>query len=287
MKRLAIIIGLLLAGSSPAPGQQDTLSGALTFHASFDRGVDAARAAGDPRLYWASSFKERASAKPGLPDDGTVRRVDGRGVFGGALQFTKKGSPVVFFRGAGNMPYESANWSGTVSFWLSVDRENELEAGFCDPLQITPRAWNDAALFVEFEKRPGSVPFRLGAYADFEVWNPEKRRFADILAEDRPLITVDDAPFSRGRWTHVAFTFQNFNSKRADGEVRLYIDGRPHGALVQRVQTFTWDPRDNVIALGLNYVGWLDELSTFNRALTEAEVAALHRLPGGVASLLR
>jgi hypothetical protein len=286
MKRLAIV-GLLLAGSTLAVGQEDTLARALSFHASFDRGVDAARAGGDPRLYWAPSFKERASAKPGVPDDGTVRRVDGRGVFGSALQFTKKGSPIVFYRGAGNMPYEAANWQGTVSFWLSVDRENELEDGFCDPLQITPRAWNDAALFVEFEKRPDSVPFRLGAYADFDVWNPGKRRFADIPAQERPLITVDDPPFSRGRWTHVAFTFQNFNTKRADGMVRLYIDGRPHGELGQRVQTFTWNPEENVIALGLNYVGLFDELSTFNRALADAEVAALHRLPGGVSSLLR
>ena len=286
MKRL-VIVGLLSAASTLAVGQEDTLTKALSFHASFDRVVDAVRAGGDPRLYWAPSFKERASAKPGLPDDGTVRSVDGRGVFGGALQFTKKGSPIVFYRGAGNMPYEAADWSGTVSFWLSVDRENELEAGFCDPLQITPRAWNDAALFVEFEKRPGSVPFRLGAYADFEVWNPEKRRFADIPAQERPLITVDDPPFSRSKWTHVAFTFLNFNTMRADGVVRLYIDGRLRGELGQRLQTFTWNPEENAIALGLNYVGLFDELSTFNRALADAEVAALHRLPGGVASLLR
>ena len=48
-------------------------------------------------------------------------------------------------------------------------RKGQLEPGFCDPVQITPRAWNDAAFFVEFEKRPESIPFRLGVYADLGV----------------------------------------------------------------------------------------------------------------------
>lgn len=259
----------------------------LTFHASFDGQLDAAHAAGDPKLYWAPSMKQRQEAKPGLPEGGSIVAARGTGKFGDALQFTKKASPLVFFRGARNMPFQPSNWTGTVSFWLSVDPETQLEPGFCDPVQITPRAWNDAAFFVEFEKRPEAIPFRLGVYADLQVWNPDKRRFADIPAHERPLVTVQDPPFDQGKWTHVAFTFQNFNTGRPDGVARLYLDGKARGELSPRKQSFTWDPDQNMIWLGLSYIGLLDELSIFDRALSADEIGVLYGLQNGVTSLVR
>jgi hypothetical protein len=98
----------------------------------------------------------------------------------------------------------------------------------------------------------------------------------------RPLVSVNDPPFARSRWTHVVFTFEQFNTGRSDGVARLYLDGAPAGALTARQQTFTWNPGDTLIALGLNYIGLLDELSIFNRALTGEEIRTLHALPGGV-----
>jgi hypothetical protein len=284
----ALAVGAALAaGIGAAAGQHLPLREALTFHAPFDGKGDAAYAAGDPRLYSAPSFKQRADARPGLPDGDGALIAAGAGRFGDALRFTRKAAPLVFFRGARNMPYEAQGWSGTVSFWLSVDPAGELEPGFCDPVQITPRSWNDAAFFVEFEKRPDSIPFRLGVYADLHVWNPEKRRFADIPPEERPLVTVDDPPFGAGKWTHVVFTFERFNSGRPDGVARLYLDGALRGELAPRQQSFTWDPEQNTIALGLNYIGLLDELSIFNRALGADEIRTLYALDGGIGSLVR
>ena len=185
------------------------------------------------------------------------------------------------------MAYEPKNWNGSVSFWLSVDPATELDPGFCDPVQITPRAWNDAAFFVEFEKRPESIPFRLGVYADLAVWNPKNRKFEEIPAEERPLVTVEKPPFARGKWTHVVFTFERFNTGQPDGQARLYLDGRAAGDLSPRLQTFTWDADRTAVALGLSYIGLLDELSLFSRALSPTEVEALHGLAGGVPALLR
>jgi hypothetical protein len=253
----------------------DALRKALTFHASFDGRVAASNAAGDPALYWMPTLKQRQEMKPGLPASGEVQHAIGAGRVGDALRFTSRKSPVVFFQGNRNFAYASANWSGTVSFWLSTDPERQLEPGFCDPVQITPRAWNDAAFFVEFEKRPDGIPFRLGAYADLRVWNPTNRRFADIPAAERPLVAVDNPPFAAGTWTHVLFTFDRFNTGQADGVVRLYLNGEPRGALSPRQQTFTWDPEQTIIALGLNYIGMIDELSSFNRVLTDVEIRTL------------
>jgi hypothetical protein len=168
-----------------------------------------------------------------------------------------------------------------------VDPGKELEPGFCDPVQITPRSWNDGAFFVEFEKRPESIPFRLGVYADLNVWNPAGRPFADIPHGERPLVTVERPPFGPDRWTHVAFTFERFNTSRKDGVVHLYLDGEPKGSLSPRQQTFTWDVEANVIALGLGYIGLLDELTIFDRALDDGEVRALHQLENGLTPLVR
>ena len=267
--------------------QDGALRQAIVFHASFDGAPDAQRAAGDPKLYWAPSMKQRGEAKPGLPVSGEVALAKGEGRFGDAVRFTARKSPIVFFRGAANMPYAASNWNGTVSFWLNVDPEGKLEPGFCDPIQITDSAWNDAAFFVEFEKRPESIPFRLGAYADTSVWNPENRKFEEIPAGDRPLVTVDKHPFRAGRWTHVVFTFERFNTGKADGIARLYLDGRPQGELKGRRQTFTWDPEAAVVALGLGYIGLFDELTIFNRILRDDEIQSIHVMERGISSLIR
>ena len=277
----------LVSGTS-LPQTQETGAGlrqALTFHAPFDGSTSAARAGGDATLHWAPSMKEREQAQAGLPPGGEVQHARGAGRFGDALRFTQPKSPLVFFRAARNMPFEASDWDGSVSFWLRVDPQTQLEPGFCDPVQITPRAWNDAAFFVEFEKRPEGIPFRLGVYADLGVWNPTKRKFDEIPAAERPLVTVTDPPFSGDAWTHVVFTFERFNTGRPDGIARLYLNGEPRGTLGPRLQTFTWDPEGTVIGLGLGYIGLLDELSIFDRALRPDEVKALYGLPSGVAGL--
>lgn len=278
---------MVIVGATPEASEQEALRKALTFHASFDGKIDATHADGDPALHWAPSLKERQDAKAGLPPGGEVQHAPGAGRFGDALRFTKRKSPIMFFRGQRNMPYEASDWDGTVSFWLRVDPQADLETGFCDPVQITPRAWNDAAFFVEFEKRPGSIPFRLGAYADLDVWNRAKRKFEDIPMEERPLVSVANPPFSGSRWTHVVFTFERFNTGRADGVAKLYLNGELRGTLSPREQTFTWDPERAVIALGLGYIGLLDELSIFGRSLDPAEVRTLYGLESGVTALIR
>jgi hypothetical protein len=39
--------------------------------------------------------------------------------------------------------------------------------------------------------------------------------------------------------------------------------------------------------IGLNYIGLMDELALFNRALSAQEVNMLYQLPEGIGSLLR
>ncbi len=105
---------------------------------------------------------------------------------------------------------------------------------------------------------------------------------------DRPLSEeIARPPFGRDRWTHVLFTFSNLNTGKADGAGRLYLDGKPVARIHDRTLTFTWDPSRAAMMLGLNYIGLFDDLSVFDRALTEEEVGLIYRLPEGIRSLSR
>ena len=72
------------------------------------------------------------------------------------------------------------------------------------------------------------------------------------------------------------------------GHARLYLDGVALRDVREGIaEPFTWDSARGAIRLGVNYVGLLDEVSLFSRALTDEEVRALHVLEGGVAALHR
>ncbi len=287
---LTVSIVLFLAtGCSSRPGSAPVrpLRDALLFHASFDHGVDADFAVGARGFSNAPSMKDRDAAQAGLPAGGPIRLAANEGVFGNALRFTQRESPLVFFSAERNAGYRGTNWNGSVSFWLRVEPATDLAPGYCDPLQITPRAWNDAAFFVEFEKRTNDIPFRLGIYPDTSAWNPSNRRWDDMTPAEKPLLTVAHPPFSGDQWTHVVYTFADFNSGRSDGVARLYLNGIPVGEISPRLQTFSWDEARSLIMLGIGYVGLWDELAIFNRTLSPGEVAAVYQLRHGIAELHR
>jgi len=100
------------------------------------------------------------------------------------------------------------------------------------------------------------------------------------------MIVHENPPFQKTRWTHLVATWSHYNTGRPDAEARLYVDGQLHGTLKGR-QTLSWDPDKTAIMLGIAYVGELDELSLFDRALTAEEVQQLHDLPEGVGALTR
>ncbi len=262
------------------------LRSAVTFCATFDHGPDADYAAGDGRLYSAPNMKHPRMGTPGLPASGVVTLAKNEGRHGHALRFQKKSSEMVFFQAAKNVDWQPKDWSGTVSFWLKLNPDEDLQPGFTDPIQITPREWNDAAFFVEFGKDEKPRHFRLGAYADFKVWNPNNREWGTIPFADKPLTSVTNPPFSREKWTHVVFTWTNFNTGRKDSVAKLFLNGEFQGALTDREQTFTWDPSKALIMLGLSYIGLWDELAIFNRALTVEEIRYLGRMENQVGKLV-
>jgi hypothetical protein len=256
---------------------------ALPFHASFDEKADADFGRGDLRIY-SSRGVEPQEARPGLPS-AAVHLAKKRGRRGGALEFTDKTTGRVYFKAEGNLPYRRDAWNGTLSFWLRLDPQRDLKPGYSDPIQVTDKAWNNAALWVDFSKDEVPRHFRYGAFADLEVWNPTGRTFEEIPPAERPWIVVERPPFAGDRWTHVVMTFSGFNLEGTAGVARLYLDGKLQGELKDRRQVYTWDPSKTVIYLGISYIGLMDDLAIFDRALSPREVELLHGLAGGVAEL--
>ena len=283
---LSLVLLAFVTSAGPLPAADtSSLREALTFHASFDHGPDADFALGDRRVYTALSIKEPRQATPGLPTNGVVSIAKGEGRFGAALRFHRSAPELIHYQVAKNLAYTKTNWSGTVSFWLRLDPDTDLEPGFCDPIQLTSREWNDAALWVDFSKDERPRHFRLGAFADRAVWDPTGRDLDKTPMAERPLVTVTRPPFTRERWTHVVITFAHFNTGQKDGVATLYLDGQAVGSVSPREQTFTWEPAQAIALLGIGYTGLFDELAFFNRALTAAEVGQLFASPKGLAEL--
>ena len=271
--QLRLATALVLAAFLPAATAADaSLKSALTFYASYDKGLDADLAKGDKQLYTLVNKQPKA----GNHTENKSRLAKGKGLTGDALLFTKRNAKWLFYDGAKNFKFEKKNWSGTVSFWLKVDPINELDPGYVDPIQITPFTWNNASFFVDFNKDGNPRSFRLGAFADKPVWNPENK---DVPEPQRPLVPAKSNPFSKEKWTHVAFTWERFNTGKKDGVSSLYLNGKKEGSITGWNQQFSWSGKPHRILIGLNYMGLFDDLSCFNRALSDNEIAKLYASP--------
>jgi len=269
MYRLVLPL-MLVMSISAADWKKD-----VVFRATFDGSLDAKVAKGDPKLYSAPDYKKQDEAKPGL-SAAPVEWAKGIGRNGDALRFTKKNTNALFFKAKGNVPFDPKNWTGTISFWLKLDPEKDLEPGFCDPIQLTDKAYNDSAIWVDFTKDERPRYFRLGVFGSLKAWNtsnipPDK----DPNFNNR-LVTVKQPPFSNGKWTHVAITYSRLGS--GEGEAKLYVGGKLMGATPRIPEIFDWDIEKSTIRLGVNYTGLMDDIAIFNRHLDAHEIEEIASL---------
>lgn len=253
----------------------------LTFFVGFDGSADASFSLGDSKVYHAKSLNLK-DPSVGLPAEVVQLSQDGK--YGGCLKFGKRSEVFTFYRGEKNVAHDSKDMSGTVSLWMKLDPQKDLEPGFVDPLQITDKAWNDSCLFLDFTKDETPRHFRLGVFSDYKYWNPQDTPWDNIAVADRPMIVIEKPTFSAERWTHVAFVWRNFNAQNSSAE--LYIDGTSIGTF-NKPQRFTWDPNKLAIIPGIYYSGWMDELAIWNRALSSAEIQGLSAAAAGLSEQIK
>lgn len=282
MKPVAIssfLLAVILPLAASAQNAAD-LSKALTFHASFDKGLDADFSRGEK----ACTYRTKAGVVPAAPNEELALVPDG-GRFGGSLHFTKKGATQPRFKDAGVLGYNDRSWSTTVSVWLRLDPDKDLEPGYCDPVQIVGDDTKKGFVFLEWSKDETPRHFRFAIRPLFQIWNPNNIDWAKMTPEQRPAVNLPRAPFSREAWTHAVFTVENVNDKTKKPAGRLWLNGKLQGAIKGWDLTFGWNPDAVHLVLGAAYVGHMDDLAVFNRALTDAEVKQLFALKNGVREL--
>ncbi|MEM1259727.1 MAG: LamG-like jellyroll fold domain-containing protein [Bacteroidota bacterium] len=254
--------------------QEKALKEHLIFYAPFDGNLQAQVAQGDAAIYTVLERKDLEKANPGLEGSNVVH-AKGKGRSGDALDFKKKGKPVVFYSASKNVAYSNTSWSGAVSFWLRLDPAKDLEPGYCDPIQITDVNYNDAALWVDFTKN-NPRDFRLGVIGDLKQWNPENLGPDDNPEFEKRLVRVKAPPFGRDKWTHIVINFSKLGTDR--GLSQLYVDGKLQGEVAGLKDSFTWNEEKAKIFLGLSYIGLMDELSIYNQTLSPADIEKLNGL---------
>lgn len=240
----------------------------VLFRATFDGGSAAQIGVGDKNLYSAPTYKDKPV--PGLEGSG-VEWVASGGRKGGALKFPVKNTKAVFFKAHGNVSLRE----GTLSFWLKLDPDQDLAPGFCDPLQLTDKAYNNSAIWVDFTKDDKPRHFRLGVFGALKAWNPGNLDPDKNPEFNNRLVTVNTPPFGREKWTHVAITYSGLGE--GTGTATLYLNGQSQGTRTGIKEIFDWDKVNTTIRLGINYTGLMDDIATFKRALTEKEVAELSK----------
>lgn len=274
--QLLSLFACLVAFSMEAAAQPRGLKRAMTFHAGFDGGTDASFGAGDKQLYTAPNYKAQSEAQPGLGNS-DVEIAKGAGRVGDCLRFKKKNERAIFYKADKNVAFDAANWTGTISFWLKLDPDKELEPGFCDPIQVTDKAYNDSAIWVDFTKDDKPRHFRLGVFGALTEWNPGNIPPDKNPKFDARLVAVLKPPFAADKWTHVAIVYSGVGSGK--GKAQLYLNGQSMGMTPAIEEKLQWDVSKAAIRLGVNYVGLFDELAIFNRGLTAREIRRLSTSP--------
>lgn len=277
-----LLLFLCLVSFSCQSDKSTDLKEALTFYSSFDQGTVADYALGDDKLYSAPSRRELDQVQEGI-DNQDHQVIKGAGLQGDALRFMKRSRRVAFYKSKDNIAYDAKSWSGTISFWLKVDPETELEPGFTDPIQITDVSYNDAAIWVDFTK-DAPRKFRLGVIGDKISWEQDTINTSATEEFENRLVIVEPPHFTKEKWTHVGITYEALGT--AGGVYTLYLNGKSMGTINGHDDPFTWELENSNIYLGLSFVGLIDELSIFNKPLSPEQITELFSLKGGIKSIL-
>lgn len=263
----------------------EALSNALTFHASFDRGPDADFGNGDKKIYTGDFKGSRQQDEiPTTTGLGTppllIAKAKGR--YGNGLAFTKGNSHVVFYKLEKNIQYRAKDFKGALSLWMSLD-PSEIPDQYCDPIQLTDKYYASDAIWIDITKNDVPPDLRLGVLGDERVWDVNKRQGA---AEEFfwHLLKISNPPFEKDKWTHVVITWE-LNGTDI-GRAKLYFNGDYAGQSGPIREPFLWDTSKVTMRLGTGkYVGLMDDISLFNKALTAAEIKTLYNLKNGAAEL--
>lgn len=284
VRRFLVAAQLVVLSPLCAQADDDQILKAVTFYASFDEKIQADFGKGDRTVstrFDKTGKKGEYEFQPGF-DTAKFRIAKGKGVSGGALQATdvlpRRGR--MFFPVKGNLAYRKTGWSGSVSVWINTNPDKMLKTKYCDPIQITQKGASNGGIWFDFTPdKPRDM--RMGIFTDL------KPREKPAGGSKAPLIVVKDVGFRSGDWHHVVLTWKNLDTGKPNAVATLYVDGKRIGELANRRISMKWEVDRAGVYFAVNYIGLLDELVLFDRALTSLEIRSLYNKPGAVSALIK
>ncbi len=256
----------------------NSLLESLLLLACFDHGIDADFAKGVSTLHTLKGTVQGENISydvhPGLGDSSvTLEAAAGR--FGGALVFHEPDPHgFAFYPAVKNVRYSEDRFDGSFSIWIKAD-PSKMGGKYADPVQIGDKGATDSSIWIDFTKNDEPPDFRLGIFGNQVEWDPDGQG-GQAEAFFFRLHKVALPPFSEADWTHVVVTWESINDTEQAGRGRLYLNGIYQGATGFIPEKLTWDIQQTAIRLGMGpFVGSLDELAMFDRALNAEEVNEL------------
>jgi len=280
---------LMVALSSPSVGNVADLLKAVTLYASFDTSVTGDFGGGDLSPSTRYNHKTEKGAfvfEKGFPAK-AFRIVPNKGISGGALEAVDvlPDNGRIFFPAKGNIAYQKGGWSGTLSVWINHDPDTQLKTGFCDPVQITQKGAGNGAIWFDYNDAKPNRNLRMGTFPAVTQNRPAIQESREAFS---PMVWVDSPGFQVGDWHHVALVWRNFDTGKNDASANLYIDGKVSGEIKKDYPiAMDWDLDKAGIYIAVNYIGLMDELALFNRALTAEEIGILRSRPALLSKLKR
>src|SRR5208283_4969829 len=284
---LMALLLVMLASSTQqraADADETALRKAFTFYASFDDAVKGDFGGGELLLSTRSNHpteKGQVVIEKGF-NDKVFRIAKDKGISGGCLEVVDvlPNNGRVFFPCKGNIAFKKGGWGGALSVWIKTNPDTMLKTKFCDPIQITQKGAGNGGIWFDFnDAKPRDM--RHGAFPVI----PEGK--TGIKEEDpaAPMVRVPKVGFKADDWHHIVLSWKNFDTGKKDANSALYIDGKLIGEIKDYDIGMDWDIDKAGIYVAVNYIGLLDELALFDRALTAEEVNLLKSKPGLLAPL--
>lgn len=250
----------------------------VTFYASFDESVKGDFGAGQLTFDTRSNHpteKGKVTVEKGFSDK-AFKIAKEKGIAGGALEAVDvlPNNGRIFVPAKGNLAFKADGWSGSVSMWCKSDPDTMLKTRFCDPVQITQKGANNGALWFDFnDAKPRDL--RHGAFPAV----PEGKKGVGEDDPAAPMVRVPKVGWKKDDWHHVVLTWENLDTGKDNAITSLYIDGKLIGQVKGKAIAMAWEIEKVGVYTAINYIGLLDEMALFNRALNADEVAALHKKP--------
>ncbi len=278
LPRILLLSLALVALGAPLRAADDDIRKAVMFYASFDEDVKGDFGGGqltfDTRVTYPKE-KGKFTIEKGFSDK-AFKIAKNKGIAGGALDAVDilPNNSRIFVPVKGNLAFKSDGWNGSVSMWCKTDPDKMLKTGFCDPVQITQKGANNGGLWFDFnDAKPRDL--RHGAFPVI----PDGKKGIGESDPNAPMVRVPKVGWKADEWHHVVLTWTNLDTGKADAVTSLYIDGKLIGQVKDRAIAMGWEVEKAGIYTAINYIGLLDEMALFDRALTADEVAALHKKP--------